>query len=115
MSAETGFFKRKDSWRHKMRKCNAVVVFALVFPIVWSGSNFAVSSAQAQGTVEKTVPQGEDPPGGDTEQPAAPLKQEDGVITPPAIGDEDIHTEVPNPNAGHKEEVIPPPDEGKAR
>jgi hypothetical protein len=26
-----------------------------------------------------------------------------------AIGDEDIYTEVPNPEAGHEEEVIPPP------
>jgi len=100
-----------------MRKSrvSALLVFVLALPIVWSGSNFAVSFAQAQGSGEKTVPQGQDPPGGDTEQPAAPLKEDDGVITPPPIGDEDIHTEVPNPNAGHKEEVIPPPDEGKAR
>ena len=33
-----------------------------------------------------------------------------GVITPPPIGDEEIYTDdVPNPEAGHDEEVIPPP------
>jgi hypothetical protein len=32
------------------------------------------------------------------------------VIPPPKIGDERIYTEAPNPDAGHKEEVIPPPD-----
>ena len=96
-------------------RVSAAVVLTLVLPIVCNGSNFAVSPAQAQGAGEKTVPQGQDPPGGDTEEPTAPPTQDDGVITPPPIGDEDIHTDVPNPNAGHEEEVIPPPDEGKAR
>jgi hypothetical protein len=31
------------------------------------------------------------------------------VIPPPPIGDEDIHTQAPNPEAGHEEEVIPSP------
>jgi hypothetical protein len=31
------------------------------------------------------------------------------VIPPPPIGDEGIHTDAPNPEAGHEEEVIPPP------
>ena len=31
------------------------------------------------------------------------------VIPPPPIGDEDIHTQAPNPEAGYEEEVIPPP------
>jgi hypothetical protein len=31
------------------------------------------------------------------------------VIPPPPIGDEDIYTEAPNPEAGHEEEAIPPP------
>jgi hypothetical protein len=59
---------------------------------------------------EQTVPQGEDPPGADNgtvEIP--PPAQQDGVIAPPDIGDEGIHTEVPDPGAGHEEEVIPPP------
>ena len=40
---------------------------------------------------------------------APPPVEHKGVITPPQIGDEGIHTEVPNPDAGHDEEVIPPP------
>jgi hypothetical protein len=116
MSTKTGFLKRKDSRRQKMLRCRAsAVVLTLVFPLVCNGPKFAVSPAQAQGTDEKTVPQGQDPPGADNEQPVAPPTQKDGVITPPPIGDEDINTDVPNPNAGHDEEVIPPPDEGKAR
>src|SRR5262245_40880926 len=99
-----------------LRCCaSAVVVLALGFPLACGGANFAVSPAHAQGTGEKTVPQGQDPPGDADEEPIAPPTQNDGVITPPPIGDEDIHTDVPNPNAGHEEEVIPPPDEGKAR
>ena len=96
-------------------RASAVVVLTLVFPIVCDGSNFAVSPAFAAGTGEKTVPQGQDPPGGDNGVPIAPPAQDDGVIAPPPIGDEDIHTDVPNPDAGHEEEVIPPPDDGKAR
>jgi hypothetical protein len=30
------------------------------------------------------------------------------VIKPPEVGDKDIYTDVPNPDAGHPEEVIPP-------
>src|SRR5262249_2325136 len=33
-----------------------------------------------------------------------------GVIAPPPTGDEGIFTDAPNPNAGHEQEVIPPPD-----
>ena len=100
-----------------MLRCrvSAVVVLTLVFPIVCTGSNFAVPPAFAAGAGEKAVPQGQDPPGGDNGEPIAPPAQDDGVITPPPIGDEDIHTDVPNPDAGHEEEVIPPPDDGKAR
>jgi hypothetical protein len=92
-------------------RVSAVLVLTLVFPIVCTGSNFAF----AAGAGEKTVPQGQDPPGGDNGEPITPPAQDDGVITPPPIGDEDIHTDVPNPDAGHEEEVIPPPDDGKAR
>src|SRR5262245_58380517 len=31
------------------------------------------------------------------------------VIKPPPTGDESIHTEVPNPNAGPRDEISPPP------
>jgi hypothetical protein len=117
MSAKRGFLKRRDSRRQKMLRCrvSAVVVLTLFFLLVCYGPNFAISPAHAQGTDEKTVPQGQDPPGADDEEPAVPPAQDDGVITPPPIGDEDIHTDVPNPGAGHDKEVIPPPDEGKAR
>ena len=68
------------------------------------------SLAGATGTPEKTVPQGQDPPGVDSaDQQAPPLPEHKGVIPPPPIGDEDIFTEAPNPDAGHDEEVIPPP------
>jgi hypothetical protein len=112
MSAETGFPERKDV--RKMFWFRAVLVLTLVLPMVGNGRGFAVSPAFA-GEGEKTVPQGEDPPGSDDEQPIAPPAQKDGVITPPPIGDEGIHTDVPNPNAGHKEEVIPPPDDKQSR
>src|SRR4029453_6745443 len=80
MSTKTGFLKRKDSRRQKMLRCRAsAVVLTLVFPLVCNGPNFAVSPAQAQGTDEKTVPQGQDPPGADNEQPFAPPTQKDGV------------------------------------
>ena len=55
------------------------------------------------------APQGEDPPGTDQNQPTAPPAQYKGVITPPQMGDEGIYTKVPNPEAGHEKEVIPPP------
>lgn len=59
---------------------------------------------------EQTVPQGEDPPGSDNGAPENVTPGEHkGVISPPDIGDEGIHTDVPNPEAGHEEEVIPPP------
>jgi hypothetical protein len=38
-----------------------------------------------------------------------PPKHKD-VIPPPATGDEGIYTDAPNPEAGHENEVIPPPD-----
>ena len=58
---------------------------------------------------EQAVPQGEDPPGADNGAAELPPEQ-DGVIPPPDIGDEGIHTQVPEPGAGHEEEVIPPPN-----
>ena len=68
----------------------------------------SMSCAYAQGPVEKTVPQGKDPPGNE-QAPSTSSPENKGVITPPAIGDKDIYTNVPNPNAGHEKEVIPPP------
>ena len=68
---------------------------------------FAVSPTDAP---EKTVPQGNDPPGADNgDQPPRPQIQHKGVISPPPTGDQGIYTQAPNPDAGHEEEVIPPP------
>ena len=57
---------------------------------------------------KKSAPKGQDPPGADTGQPQSPLPEGE-VIAPPPVGDEDIYTKAPNPEAGHEEEVIPPP------
>ena len=70
---------------------------------------FAASSGDTHDTVEKSIPQGKDPPGNDEEQRAAPPAEHKGVIPPPPVGDEGIYTKVPNPEAGHEKEVIPPP------
>ena len=72
------------------------------------GTTFAASSGDTHNTVE-TVPQGEDPPETDEEQGTAPPAEHKGVIPPPPVGDEGIYTKVPNPEAGHEKEVIPPP------
>jgi hypothetical protein len=63
------------------------------------------SFAGATDQPEKTVPQGQDPPGADGQQ--APPSTDKEVIPPPPVGDEDIYTDAPNPQAGHEEEVIP--------
>lgn len=60
------------------------------------------SLAAATGAPEKTVPQGQDPPGADNGAQQTPaLPEHKDVIPPPPIGDEDIYTEAPNPEAGH--------------
>jgi hypothetical protein len=84
---------------------------ALIFPSLCSvpETAFAASSGDTHNMVEKTVPQGEDPPGTDEEQRTAPPAEHKGVITPPPVGDEGIYTKVPNPEPGNKKEVIPPP------
>jgi hypothetical protein len=73
---------------------------------------YAASSPDTRETLEKTIPQGEDPPGTDEEQQTAPPAEHKGVIPPPPMGDEGIYTKVPNPEAGHDKEVIPPPGPG---
>ena len=70
---------------------------------------FAASSGDTHDAVEKTIPQGKDPPGTDEEQGTAPPAEHKGVIPPPPVGDQGIYTKVPNPEAGHEKEVIPPP------
>src|SRR5262245_27660084 len=70
----------------------------------------SVTPLLAAGFEQQAAPQGEDPPGADDDGTLTPPPTEhNGVITPPPTGDEGIHTDAPNPNAGHDEEVIPPP------
>ena len=89
-----------------MLRLSATIVLWVTVAILQPGA----ALAGATGAPEKTVPQGQDPPGADNgEQQAPPLSEHKGVIPPPPIGDEDIYTDAPNPEAGHEEEVIPPP------
>jgi hypothetical protein len=80
-----------------------VVLWATLGLIAASEASFAAAQQP-----EKTIPQGNDPPGADNGPPLPPSENKE-VIPPPPIGDEDIHIDVPNPDAGHPEEVIPPP------
>jgi hypothetical protein len=82
-----------------------VLAALLLLATVPDGSLLAAST----GATEKTTPQGEDAPGPDNGTPVAPSAENKGVITPPPTGDTGIHAQVPNPNAGTPEEVIPPP------
>jgi hypothetical protein len=80
---------------------------ALLTALALLAPSLGLDRALAAGP-EQTAPQGEDPPGADNGEVPLPPEQ-NGVIPPPDIGDEGIHTEVPNPDAGHDKEVIPPP------
>jgi hypothetical protein len=80
----------------------AVAVAALLFGL---DQAFAAAGTDTQ---QQAAPQGKDAPGAD-DNGQAPLAQQDGVIKPPPTGDEGIHTEVPNPNAGPRDEIAPPP------
>jgi hypothetical protein len=62
-------------------------------------------AAAGTDTQQQAAPQSKDAPGADDNRQAL-LAQQDGVIKPP---DESIHTEVPNPNAGPRDEISPPP------
>lgn len=65
-------------------------------------------SSPVAGQPDTIVPQDESPPDvNDVPEPLPPSEHK-GVIEPPDIGDEGIHTDVPDPDAGHEEEVIPP-------
>jgi hypothetical protein len=88
---------------------NCTIGAALIFLNSCFGTPLAASSGVAHDTVEKTIPQAEDPPATDDEQQTAPPAEHKGVIPPPPVGDEGIYTTVPNPEAGHEKEVIPPP------
>jgi hypothetical protein len=87
--------------------------FALALLGAWLMAPSPVQS-RAAATVpvqdEQADPQGENMPRPDNApQQSEPLDTGKGVIIPPATGDTEIQTTVPSPNAGHDEEVIPPP------
>jgi hypothetical protein len=94
----------------KVRESVAIGMVLIVLT-AWIGSTnaSAVPRADEHDVVDKTIPQGEDPPGTDEDQQSPPPAQHKGVIPPPPMGDEGIYTKVPNPEAGHEKEVIPPP------
>ncbi len=69
----------------------------------------APARAETQNPPQKVTPQGEDAPGPDNGTNATPPAENKGVIPPPPTDDTGIQTQVPNPNAGTSEEVIPPP------
>jgi hypothetical protein len=77
----------------------------ILIPLAWPSA----SSAMTREIAEKTIRQGEDRPGANEEQRTVPQAPHKGVIPPPPVGDEGIYTKVPNPEAGHEKEVIPPP------
>jgi hypothetical protein len=84
------------------------IKLALLAALTLLAPTFSADLALAAEAEQAAPPQGEDPPGAD-EGTTPPPAEHDGVIEPPPIGDEGIHTDVPNPNAGHPGEVIPPP------
>jgi hypothetical protein len=88
----------------------SIAIFSATFTLLTVWPDQAFAAPIATNTPEKTVPQGTDPPGAENgAQATTPLVQDKGVILPPPVGDEEIHTQAPNPHAGHGEEVIPPP------
>jgi hypothetical protein len=77
---------------------NSTMGAALIFLgfCLGPGMAFAASTGDTHDTVERSIPQGEDPPGIDEGQTAPPAEHQ-GVIPPPPVGDEGIYTKVPNP------------------
>ena len=85
------------------------LALALVAPCFDADLVFAASSTDETEAPEKAAPQGNDPPGADNgDALTPPLVEKNGVIQPPPIGDEDIYTQAPNPDAGHEKGVDPP-------
>lgn len=86
----------------------AVGIAAALVALPLTGSAHPLLPVGAQ--AEQSVPQGNDSPGADDPDTPRPTPEKhQGVITPPLTGDEEIHTTVPNPDAGHDQEVLPPP------
>jgi len=86
---------------------NSVLWMALALFVPLSA--FYTPFVHASDTTGKATPRGKDLPAADSGRPLPPTEHK-GVIPPPPIGDEGIYTDAPNPEAGHEEEVIPPPE-----
>jgi hypothetical protein len=92
-----------------MSKLHTGALTAAAVATLLFGSGFDQACAAAgTDTQQQAAPQSKDAPGADDNRQAL-LAQQDGVIEPPPTGDESIHTEVPNPNAGPRDEISPPP------
>jgi hypothetical protein len=98
---------RRQALENRMRQLWTCFTLLAALSLLAPDGLAAATAAET----EQAAPQGEDPPGADNGATEVP-PPEDGVIPPPDVGDEGIHTEVPDPGAGHEEEVIPPPDTG---
>ena len=90
-----------------MSKLHTGALTAAAVATLLFGSGFDQAAA-GTGTQQQAAAQSKDAPGAD-DNGQAPLAQQDGVIKPPPTGDEGIHTEVPNPNAGPRDEISPSP------
>jgi hypothetical protein len=91
-----------------MRKLPTTIALLAVITMGAAAISSMQLLAASPDTPGNTTPQGKDAPGPDNGTNAMP-PAEKGVIPPPPTGDTGIQTQVPNPNAGTPEEVIPPP------
>jgi hypothetical protein len=111
MNLRPRFLLKETTGRIPLRRFSgqAVWIALALFVLAMGPAHLLATSSAAAGQPETTIPQGENPPGTDDGLPEPlPPGEHKGVIEPPDIGDEGIHTEVPSPDAGHEEEVIPP-------
>jgi hypothetical protein len=86
-------------------KALALVTIAALALATGIERTVAESGEEAQ---EQTFPPSETGTSAEDDITPLPPTEHEGVIEPPDVGDEGIHTDVPNPDAGHPEEVIPP-------
>ena len=63
-------------------KCTTWAALIVLGSCFGPETTHAASSGDAEDTVEKTIPQGKDPPGADDEQRTAPPAEHKGVIPP---------------------------------
>ncbi len=87
---------RQDETPNRLMRVLAITGF--VIALFWSVTAYGGAG----------VPQGEDPPGADgANGDGVTPPPEEGVITPPDVGDEDINKAAPDPDPGTTP-VIPP-------